>query len=94
MAVKNSKSKMRDQRVAKETEAIKRERNIVKENVVKFLSSAEEISVDCEFKSVWFYVSNSDFNTKKSNYETENAYFSLEKSDRDMISLTYTYKLK
>ena len=94
MASKISKSKMRDQRNAKETETIKRERNIIKENVIKFLPSAEEISVDFEFKSVWFYVSNTDFNTKKSNYETENAYFSLEKSDKDMISLAYTYKLK
>lgn len=75
-------------------EAIVKERNLVKEQLIKKFESAEEISVDTECKMVDFYTSIQDFNTKSGNFETDSIKFVLEKADKDMISFTCKYSLK
>jgi NAD(P)H-nitrite reductase large subunit len=90
--VKTSKQQAEREKAARE--AILKEREFVKENVIKVYTSAEEIAVDSECKIVDFYVSNQEFNSKKSNFETDSLSFVLEKADKDMISLSYKYSVK
>ena len=71
-----------------------KEQSLVKDIILKVFSSADEINVDTEFKTVEFYVSNSEMNSKRSQYEIDGAKFTFEKMDRDVISLTYGYKIK
>jgi hypothetical protein len=83
-----------DEKAKQNKEQKLKEQSLIKDMIVKTFSSAEEINVDTEFKTVEFYVSNTEMNAKRNQYEIDGTKFTFEKMDKDVISLTYGYKQK
>ena len=72
----------------------KSEMALVSSQIPPLFGTAETIAVDPEFKEVSFYVDQSEYDTKKRDFETPVARFKFEKGDSGTMALYFTYDIK